>query len=63
METSREREREREREGGGGRGQVLLRLHVPSVHVTVCARNIGTIGGTADCGKRVLLGFSFLDFF
>jgi hypothetical protein len=33
------------------------------VHVTVCARNIGTIGGTADCGKRVLLGFSFLDFF
>jgi hypothetical protein len=32
METSREREREREREGGGGRGQVLLRLHVPSVH-------------------------------
>ena len=34
----------------------------PSVHVTVCARNIGTIGGTADCGKRVQLGFSLFRF-
>jgi hypothetical protein len=50
METS----GEREFEGEGGRGgEVLLSLHVPSVHVTVCARNMGTIGDTKDCGKRV----------
>jgi hypothetical protein len=46
METSRVREFEGE---GGMGGEVLLSLHVPSVHVTVCARNMGTIGSTADC--------------
>jgi hypothetical protein len=50
MEIAMETSREREFEGWGG--EVLLSLHAPSVHVTVRATNVGTIGGTADCGKR-----------